>query len=279
MTLQVNYVYILTKSEQETAYTLGCEILHWLKSRGIEARVQDHEQFQAQNEQDAGSPDLVLVLGGDGTMLSVARKMGVKEIPMLGLNLGQVGFLTELCTERWAAVLQDVLAGAYNLSPRILLDYKVIRQGEELFEGRVVNDLVVSRGGVARLARLQLNYGQNDMSALRADGLIISTPTGSTAYAVAAGGALLSPELEIMQICPICPFLSGFRSVVLSSQEAVEVEVLSPSPDMFLTQDGQYGMSLLPGDKVLVSQSEARLLFIQPRGSSYLQKLKQKGYL
>ncbi|MFO8031096.1 MAG: NAD(+)/NADH kinase [Desulfohalobiaceae bacterium] len=279
MGFSVQYVLILTKSGQEQAFALGREILHWLQARGVQSQILDHERFRNQTGPEGERPDLILVLGGDGTMLSVARKMGIKRIPMLGLNLGQVGFLTELCSRRWAPVLQEILQGNFFLSPRIILEYQVLRQDSLLEKGRVVNDLVVSRGGMARLAKLKVSYGQREMSVFRADGLIVCTPTGSTAYAVAAGGALLSPELEVLQLCPICPFLSGFKPVVLPSRESLEVEILDHSPDMFLTQDGQSGLALAAGDRVLISQSRERLYFAQPLGSSYVEKLKLKGYL
>ncbi len=279
MDSSISYVYILTKSRQEKSYALGCDIMNWLKARGVKAQVQDHELFQNGIGQGTGRPDLILILGGDGTMLSVARKIGLQEIPMLGLNMGQVGFLTELCTEKWSYILQDVLNGCFSISPRIVLDYQVLRDCAVLHQGRVVNDLVISRGGMARLARLKISYGPSEMSELRADGLLISTPTGSTAYAVAAGGALISPELEVVEVCPICPFLSGFKPVVLPSHESLQVDVLSPSPDMFLTQDGQAGLPLLAGDKILINQSPGRLFFVQPHGSNYVKKLRLKGYL
>ncbi|MFP4392042.1 MAG: NAD(+)/NADH kinase [Desulfohalobiaceae bacterium] len=279
MGFSMNYVLILTKSGNEQAFALGKEIFRWLQAREVQSHILDHERFRNQAGSEREHPDLILVLGGDGTMLSVARKIGVKRIPILGLNLGQVGFLTELSTSWWASALQDILQGNFFLSPRILLEYQVLRQDALLKQGRVVNDLVVSRGGVARLASLKLSYGSKQMSVFRADGLIVSTPTGSTAYAVAAGGALLSPELEVLQICPICPFLSGFRPVVLPSKESLEVEVLGHSPDMFLTQDGQSGLSLAAGDRVLISQSKERLYFAQLIGGSYVEKLKFKGYL
>lgn len=279
MGFSMNYVLILTKSGNEQAFALGKEILRWLQAREVQSHILDHERFRNQAGSEKEHPDLILVLGGDGTMLSVARKIGVKRIPILGLNLGQVGFLTELSTSWWASAMQDILQGNFFLSPRILLEYQVLRQDTLLEQGRVVNDLVVSRGGMARLASLKVSYGSRQMSVFRADGLIVSTPTGSTAYAVAAGGALLSPELEVLQICPICPFLSGFRPVVLPSKEFLEVEVLGHSPDMFLTQDGQSGLSLAAGDRVLINQSRERLYFAQLIGGSYVEKLKFKGYL
>ncbi len=279
MGFSIRHALILTKSGQAQAFELGREMLDWLQSRGVQSRILDHERFRNQVDAEQERPDLILVLGGDGTMLSVARTIGVKRIPMLGLNLGQVGFLTELCTTGWEPALQEVLQGNFFLSPRILLEYQVLRQDELLEQGTVVNDLVVSRGGMARLASLRVSYSQKEISVFRADGLIISTPTGSTAYAVAAGGSLLSPELEVLQVCPICPFLSGFKPVVLPSRESLEVEILGHSPDMFLTQDGQSGLPLEAGDLVRISQSSQRLYFAQPLDSSYVEKLKLKGYL
>jgi NAD+ kinase len=228
---------------------------------------------------DGEPPDLILVLGGDGTMLSVARKMGEAQVPLLGLNLGQVGFLTELSPEGWEDLLGAVLNQEFTLSQRIVLKYHVLRDERLLDQGRVVNDLVVGRGGMARLIRLRMWYDQVELANLRADGLIVSTPIGSTAYAVAAGGPLISPELEVLEVSPVCPFLSAMRPLVLPSKGTLRLQVESPTTEVFLTLDGQSGYPLQPGDLVEVSEGEQRLYFVQPRQSDYIRKLKVKGYL
>jgi NAD+ kinase len=279
MSLPIRSVFILTKARHQQAEQLGRRIRDWLSARGVSARTGHNEEGEASLPVHGESVDLILVLGGDGTMLSVARKMGDHEIPLLGLNLGQVGFLTELSPEGWEDILDAVLKQEFTLSNRIVLRYHVLRGERLLDQGRVINDIVVGRGGMARLVRLRMWYDQVELANLRADGLIVSTPIGSTAYAVAAGGPLISPELEVMEISPVCPFLNAMRPLVMPSSGSFRMQVESPTTDVFLTLDGQSGYPLQPGDAVEVSEDEQRLHFVQPRQSAYIRKLKLKGYL
>jgi NAD+ kinase len=272
-------ILILTKARHEQAQELGCRIQQWLAGKETHSEIRPNDESEGLLHFGGNPPDMILVLGGDGTMLSVARRLGDHSIPLLGLNLGQVGFLTELSPEDWEEGLNRILAGHYLLSARIMLDYRLWRGKDVLGKGRVVNDLVVGRGGMARLVALRLWCGAADLGRMRADGLVVSTPQGATAYAVAAGGPLISPELKVVEICPVCPFLSHFRPLVLPSREHIEIEVDQASGDVYLTLDGQSGRELRIGDRISIAEAERPLLFIQPSESHYINKLKKKGYI
>ena len=230
MHIPIQSVHIITKSGHSEAKRLGGVIQEWLVSQGCDACIVPSENFTRFDAREPTLPDAVLVLGGDGTLLRVAGGVSELGIPLIGINFGRVGFLTALSPEDWKPLLQAVLRGAYRLSPRILLGYDLWREETIIEQGRFVNDLVVGRSGLARLVRLSLWQGSTFISTFRADGLIVATPVGSTAYAAAAGGALISPELEVMEICPVCPFMSDFMPLIVPSQEEITIRVESSSP-------------------------------------------------
>ena len=275
-----SHIAIVTKERHEEARRLGDRIGRWLAEQGVGTQILANEQNREHLLLERTNPDLILVLGGDGTVLSVARKLDSgSDVPLLGLNLGQIGFLTELSPEGWREGLEEVLSGGYILLTKVILQYSILRGADTVERGKVVNDLVVGRSGLARLIGLRIWCGEEELGELRADGMIVSTPIGSTAYAVAAGGSLISPDLRVMEICPVNPFMSRFRPLILGSENTVTIEVDGSSGDALLTLDGQVGSRLEPADQVVVSQAERQLQFVQPRGNSYIQKLKRKGYL
>ncbi|MEF8823568.1 MAG: NAD(+)/NADH kinase [Desulfohalobiaceae bacterium] len=275
-----SHIAIVIKENHEQARELGDRIGRWLAERGVGFQILINDQNGQGLCLEGPGPDLILVLGGDGTVLSVARKLDRgPDLPLLGLNLGQIGFLTELSPEGWQDGLAKVLAGEYSLFPKVILQYAVERDGERIEQGRVVNDLVVGRSGLARLIGLRIWCGEEELGQLRADGMIVSTPIGSTAYAVAAGGAIIGPDLRAMELCPVNPFMSRFRPLILASDNTVTIEVDHESRDVLLTLDGQSGNRLEAGDRVVIREAERPLRFLQPSGSSYIRKLRNKGYL
>jgi NAD+ kinase len=273
-------IAIVIKEHHDQARELGDRIGCWLAERGVGVQILVNEQDSKALPLEGDPPELVLVLGGDGTVLSVARKMdGGPDVPLLGLNLGQIGFLTELSPQRWREDLVKVLEGGFSLFSKVILQYGIERGAKRIERGRVINDLVVGRSGLARLIGLRMWCGEEELGRLRADGMIVSTPIGSTAYAVAAGGALVSPDLRAMELCPVSPFMSRFRPLILGSDNTVTIEVDGSSGEALLTLDGQAGSRLEAGDRVRIREAERSLRFIQPHGSSYIQKLRNKGYL
>lgn len=275
-----SHIAIVIKESHEQARDLGDRIGRWLAERGVGVQTRSNDQNGQGLCLEGPGPDLILVLGGDGTVLSVARKLDRgQDVPLLGLNLGQIGFLTELSPQGWEEGLTKVLAGEYSLFSKVILQYAVERDGEQIEQGKVVNDLVVGRSGLARLIGLRIWCGEEELGRLRSDGMIVSTPIGSTAYAVAAGGALIGPDLRAMELCPVNPFMSRFRPLILASDNTVTIEVDHETRDVLLTLDGQSGSRLEAGDRVVIREAERPLRFLQPSGSSYIQKLRNKGYL
>lgn len=279
MALAFQNILIVVKPGIEQAKDLAHHVASWLSSRGAVCVVQENSEGVNLFPTDSPGFDLILVLAGDGTMLSVVRQLEHREIPLLGINLGQVGFLTEISPDHWQTALTEVFEGHYAVSRRAVLDVSVHRAGKIHFQGRAVNDVVISRGHLARLIRLKIWYGDEKIGNIRADGLIISTPTGSSAYNVSAGGPLLHPDLDVLALTPICPFLSNFPAMVLPSGNTLTVEVDQGVVDAILTEDGQRCISLEPQDRIDVAISAQRFLLVEPFGSSFFSKLKTKGFI
>ncbi len=275
----ITYLDIITKNGHDQAYALGKSIQSYLKAFDIVVEVYRNSEYKPWRDEGPGRAEMILVLGGDGTLLSVLRKRGERQIPVLGMNFGQVGFLTELTPDGWEQSLGAIVKGRYHLSSRIMLHYDLHREGRLVESGRVVNDLLVGRGETARLIKLHLWTEGGDMGTVRADGLIVSTPIGSTAYAVAAGGALINHELEVLEICAVCPFMSGFKPLIFPSRSKVWIQVEPSSSDVYLTLDGQSGTRLMAGDRIAIRESAVRLQFVQNNKESYIKKLRLKGYL
>jgi NAD+ kinase len=220
-------------------------------------------------------PDLGLVLGGDGTLLSAARKVGLRGTPLLGLNLGSLGFLTAHPAEQAAIVVEAYFAGRLKEHRRALMSARLWRQGELLLDQTVLNDAVLSKGALARIMDLELRIGDEDAGTLKADGLIVATPTGSTAYALSAGGPILHPALEALVIAPICPHALTWRPLVVPANATVEVTI-GPVESAHLTLDGQVGQRVMEGDRLKVRRSEATLTLLQAPELDYFGLLRRK---
>jgi len=274
----ITSVHLITKSGHAQANTLGAVIQGWLQEQGCQALIVPSDNYAHIAPGCSSLPDMILVLGGDGTLLRVAGRVAELDLPVLGINFGRVGFLTALSPDNWEPALTEIMQGRYRLSSRIVLGYEMWRDGRLLHNGRFVNDLVVGRSGLARLVRLSLWSENTLMTRLRADGIIVSTPVGSTAYVAAAGGALISPELEVMEICPVCPFMSDFRPLILPSRERVSIRMESSSPESFVTLDGQSGWPLREGDLMCIQACESRFRLIEPVQSSFFHHLQRAGY-
>jgi NAD+ kinase len=272
---------LMLRNGDAQARSLGQDICSWLEARGVRGTLCEHRVgggLEACQPPDGRPFDMVLVLGGDGTFIGVARVCLRLGLPVLGLNLGRVGFLAE-GAGTWPQRLEALLAGRYNLSRRICLNYDVLRKGQSACSGVAVNDVVVSRGDMARLIRLCVSRQGERVGSMRADGLIVSTPTGSTAYGYSAGGPLVYPELAAFCLTPVCPFLNTFGPMVLPADEPVSVIVEEPRSEVRMTIDGQRAFPLESGDEVRLTRSPQDLIMAQTAGcSSYFAKLANKGF-
>ena len=281
MSNHIRSVVVITKAGEREAAALGREIAAWLAERGVAVRVAEHEPGSGDLPECAldERPCLLLVLGGDGTFISVARRAHAASLPLLGLNMGHVGFWTELTRDDWEQGLSGLLEHGLRIVPRLLLSYTVKRGGRAVHSGFAVNELTVGRGALARLVRLSLFAGGEHISSLRADGIIVSTPSGSTAYCVSAGGPILHHELSAYCVTPVCPFLNDFRPLVLPSDVGLSIRVEESTGEVCLTEDGQAAYPLVPGDLVEVGRASRELLVAETGAVSYFRTLKDKGFL
>lgn len=223
----------------------------------------------------AAKVDLILVFGGDGTMLSVARNVAPAKTPILGVKVGGLGFLTAVQAHQLPAALKDIWAGEYIVEARPLIEATGSVQGKPVREV-ALNDFVISRGATSRLIELAVTVDAEDLTRYRCDGLIISSPTGSTAYSLAAGGAVVSPSAEVLTITPICPHTLSNRSVIVRMDSTVQVTVLSENVDVILTSDGQVQVPMNTGDFVQIRESKAAVRLLRLHGASFFETLRQK---
>ncbi|MFP5258544.1 MAG: NAD(+)/NADH kinase [Acidobacteriota bacterium] len=280
----IKTVLVIYKADHDLARDMAWTVADWLAQRGVVCLVRENlpdapHVVIPPGAVACGPPDLALILGGDGTMLSAARKRLVDGVPLLGINLGRVGFMTSAGVDDWRRVLAEILANGYVEARRLMIEVSVIRGGETVYSTIAVNDAVVSRGAMARLAAFDVTLGDADVCTLRADGVVISTPTGSTAYCVSAGGPLLYPGLDVLCVVPICPFLSDFKPVVVPAEAPIRLALSAPETNMFLTCDGQELFSLDDLDVVLVTKSERCLRLAKRPGESYFERLRLKGFI
>jgi NAD+ kinase len=220
--------------------------------------------------------ELVLVLGGDGTLIQAARMIRGRAVPILGVNLGSLGFLTEVPRSDIFARLTETLAGRARLHTRMKLACRLHRGGKVVLEDEVLNDVVINKGALARIADHEVSLDGQFMTTFKSDGVIIATPTGSTAYALAAGGPILHPALECAVVAPICPHALTQRPFVVPGDQVVNVALRSEVADVYLTLDGQAGHTMQQGDRLEVWRSPNRTVLVSNPNIDYFGILRQK---
>jgi NAD+ kinase len=259
------------------------KLLAWLQERGVSASI-DSETALALNRSDIGKTrhqialeaDFLLVLGGDGTLLAAAREAAPHGIPILPINLGGLGFLTSFTLEELYPALEEVLAGCAPISERVMLMAERTHNGQTLTQQRVLNEAVVHKGTLARMIELELFIDDGFVCRYRADGLIVATPTGSTAYSMSADGPIVHPSVESILITPICPHTLSDRPIVISDTSKVELRMDDNTDSVFLTLDGQTGVPLQLGDRVRITRAAERLKLIHPPNKTYFEILRSK---
>ncbi len=258
--MNIRSVGVCLKRDQPQAADTVRALVEWLSQRQIDVYVDECSAGWCDLEatplvQLAEKVDLILVLGGDGTLLAVARAAGTRRVPILGVNLGTLGFLTEINVDELFPTLERILRGDVTIESRLRLEVVVSRDGEELGRFEALNDAVITKSALSRMIDLQTYADSVLVTTYHADGLIVSTPTGSTAYSLSAGGPLLVPGSDVVVLTPICPHTLTHRPVVLSQSALIEVEVNTRGGEVFLTVDGQEGLALADGDRVIVRRS------------------------
>jgi len=220
--------------------------------------------------------DMVIVLGGDGTLISVARQIGNLPVPILGVNLGSLGFLTEVTRRELPAMLNLVIQGQFKVSDRMMLDAVIYREGQILGEHTVLNDVVINKGALARIIDMKTSVDGSHLTTFKADGLIIATPTGSTGYNLAAGGPIIYPGINSLVMTPICPHMLTNRPIIVSDDARIQIEVKFEDAVVFFTADGQVGQRLQPDDLIEVRKSQSRTLLVISPSKDYFEILRTK---
>lgn len=284
----IKRIGIVLKPHQPDALKTVCELVSWLSKRDISllggqeierdriAQQTGCAVEQVEPEQLASSVDLVLVLGGDGTMIAAARMMGATEVPVLGVNYGGLGYLAEFRIEELYSALESILAGDYRLDRRVMLDVELQRGDEQPKRNRVLNDIVINKSALARIIEIEAFLNRQFVNSFRADGLIVSTPTGSTAYNLSAGGPVIFPSMNAVVITPICPFTLSNRPIVVPDDAVIELCLKTEEEEVALTLDGQVGFPLQVEDRVTIRKSQTTFNIVQPMNRNYFEVLRDK---
>ena len=278
----IQAIGIISKPRKRDAEGILKGLSTWLTARGVEAFYDGEtaaligETSPYRKEDIPKKADLILVLGGDGTLLSVARLIGEAGPPILGVNLGSLGFLTEITLEELYPMLERILSGDYEVDERTMLEASVRRDGSPTGRHIVLNDAVINKGALARMIQMETLVNGCYLNTFRADGLILSSPTGSTAYSLSAGGPILAPSVKALIISPICPHTLTNRPIVLPEDVTVEITLITENEDVMLTLDGQAGFPLRHRDTVVIRKAKGTLQLILSPDKDYYQILRQK---
>ena len=276
-------VGIVAKTDREEARTALPRILEWcaehqlvpLLEKETAGLLQAAVAAVAAKPELPGQVDVLLVLGGDGTLLSMARLVGDLNVPILGVNLGGLGFLTALTIDELVPALEALLRGDLLVEERMMLAARVTRQGERLSEYVALNDVVITKSAMSRIINLDVSVQGQFATAYRADGLIVSTPTGSTAYCLSAGGPIVFPTMDAIVLTPICSHTLTNRPIVLPGGQPIDV-TLQSDQDVMLTMDGQVGFHLKRGDRVEIRQAAARIRLLRVPQKHFFSVLRTK---
>jgi NAD+ kinase len=275
----IRVVGVVTKyGEPKAAETLGW-IVSWLNAKGLEVLVEDGFRSSGaetcSKQEMARRAELIVVLGGDGTLLSIAGLVE-REVPILGVNLGGLGFITEVAINELESLLENAVRGNFSVENRMTLELQVYGEEGPREKFRVLNDGVITKGARSRIIDLETYVGEEYLCTYRADGLIISTPTGSTAYALAAGGPILYPTLGAIALTPICPHTLTNRPIVVSAKSKIRVTLRSAGDTVFLSPDGRQGVVLNNGDVVEARDYGVPVTLVKAPGRSYFEVLRTK---
>jgi NAD+ kinase len=276
-------VAIVCKPQKEELVRLLPELIAWLREHGHEP-ILDHEAGKYSSnapvvdraDLPAANPRLVIVLGGDGTLLSVARIFAATGTPLLSVNLGYLGFLTEVRLSDIYATLEGWCNNCYEVDERAMLRAELWRDGALHSGYEALNDIVVSKGDIARMGDFQVELDGKKVAGFRADGVIVSTPTGSTAYSLAANGPILTPDVDALVVTPICPHLLTLRPIVVRGDANLTVRVVGVPNTALLTVDGQQAVELLRGDEVLCHRSIHTVKLLRLGDNSFFEALRSK---
>lgn len=284
----IKRIGVVVKPHQPDALETLCRITEWLNERGIKlVGLPEIERERIEHQtgcavevvsetEMARQVDLMLVLGGDGTMIATARMVADTEVPVMGVNYGGLGYLAEFPIEELFPALGSILAGEYKVQQRVMLSVELWRGEELVTRNRVLNDVVVNKSALARIIEIEAYLNEQFVNLFRADGLIVATPTGSTAYNLSAGGPIIFPSMNAVVITPICPFTLSNRPIVVPDDSKIEVRLMTENEEVALTLDGQVGFPLQAGDRAVIRKSKTAFNLVQPPNRNYFDVLRNK---
>lgn len=282
MPAAIERVGIVPRRNHPVAQQTARELCGWLRGRVRDVVVEDvgggdYGAAAVSAEELRERVDLIVVLGGDGTLIHAASILEGAPIPIVGVNMGSLGFMTEVPVTETYRILEAVLRGDYEVDRRMKLDVRLSRgDGPPIVHGQVLNDVVISKGALARIADLEATLDGSLVTLYKADGIIVATPTGSTAYSLSADGPIVHPSLDVVVISPICPHTLTQRPIVVPPERPIHVELKSDNGEVFLTLDGQSGLAMRQGDRVSIRRSDDRVLLVKNPRLDYFSILREK---
>lgn len=276
----IKNVGLVIKPHHTEAWQTASELSVWFEKRGIKVYTEksnadstiENIDLQAFRE----TSDLIIILGGDGTMISTARLLGEREIPVLGINYGSLGYLTEFRIEEMIPAIESILEENYEIDSRVMLDVRLESEAETLFTNRVLNEVVINRAVLAKIIEVEITLDGLFVNSFRADGIIVATPTGSTAYSLSAGGPILYPSMNAVVITPVCPFTLTNRPIVIPDNAEIRLRLKSESEGVALTLDGQVGYQMKTDDCVVITKSKTSFNLVKPLNRNYFDVLRNK---
>ena len=274
--MELKKVLIVANGQKEEAPSVASSIAYYLNKHNIPTETVFTEDSR-DNITIAPKTSLLISIGGDGTVLSCARMVQDLGIPILAVNLGTFGYITEISCNEWDSALDDLMAGKEKLSRRLMLRVSVIRDGVKVFHSSGLNEAVVSSTGISKIVRLDLAVNRTKAGTFRSDGLIVATPTGSTGYSLAAGGPIVDSEMAAFILTPICPFTLSNRPLVLGANEVITIRVdEGQRTGIMLTVDGQIDYPLVEGDSIIIEKCRSRALLVASNKRNYTEVLRAK---
>ncbi len=272
---------VFIKPDEPRAVAVANEIAQWATDKNIELLIDDRAKEIPESAKRVSEIEiacdcgLIVALGGDGTMLGVARAIGGCGTPVLGVNLGTLGYLTEFSVEAAIPALENFLKGEYEVTHRMMIDWRVVRQEETIGSGSALNDVVVNKAALARMIEIDFSASNAPVTTYRADGLIVATPTGSTAYNLSAGGPIIYPNVGAIAIAPICPHTLTNRPLILPDSADIKLELKTHGQEVMVASDGQISVQLQVGDIIEIKKSEKTFNTIL-EGHNYFEILRSK---
>jgi NAD+ kinase len=267
-------VDIFTKQSEE-AKEFSKELKAWLESKNIQSNIFENLS-DLEKEENLKCTDLLVVVGGDGSLLITARRVAKFQIPIIGINLGRLGFLTEINEDDAIKELETILSKPLCISKRMMLRVSLFREGNKILEADVLNDVVINKAILARIVDVSVYVGDRYITTYNGDGIIVSTPNGSTAYALSAGGPIVYPMMEVFVLVPICPHTLTDRPIILPTIEPITIKMVSKEKDAWLTLDGQEGTQIFYGDEIVVKQSPYYAHIVRTPYKNYFDILREK---